>query len=99
MSIKQKSFGKTKNGDQVDLYTLSNGNGLTVEVMTYGATLTSVETPDRDGESRNITLGMPVLDDYIAGHPLLRLHSRAVRQPHRGRPFYHRRHAIQAGNQ
>ncbi len=69
MSITKKSFGKTPDGTEVDLYTLANANGLTVEVMTYGATITSVETPDRNGKSENITLGMNSLDEYIAGHP------------------------------
>ena len=69
MEIKKKPFGNTKDDTQVDIYTLSNKNGLVVEVMTYGATLTSVATPDRNGKSRNITLGMATLADYIAGHP------------------------------
>ncbi|MEA1952567.1 MAG: aldose epimerase family protein [Planctomycetota bacterium] len=69
MAITKKLFGKTADGIRVDLYTLSNNSGLAVEVMTYGATLTSVATPDRHGKSENITLGMATLDEYLAGHP------------------------------
>ena len=69
MSITKKPIGKNKDGAEVDLYTLTSGKGLKIDVITYGATLTSVEVPGRDGKSENITLGMKTLDDYIAGHP------------------------------
>ncbi len=69
MSFTQKPFGKTADGSAVDLYTLSGGSGLVIEVMTYGATLTSVAAPDRQGKSENITLNKKTLDDYLAGHP------------------------------
>ena len=69
MKIMKETFGKTKDGDKVDLYTLANDKGLKAEIITYGATLVSVEVPDRDGRCENITLNMASLDDYIAGHP------------------------------
>jgi len=69
MKIEKKVFGKTKEGTEVDLYTMTNVNGLKVKVMTYGATLTSVQTPDRNGEFANITLYRETLSDYLAGHP------------------------------
>ncbi len=69
MGIAKKPFGKTKDGVEVDLYKLTGGKGLTIEVMTYGATLTSVAAPDREGKSQNITLNMKTFDDYLAGHP------------------------------
>jgi aldose 1-epimerase len=55
---------------EIDLYTLTNADGLEVQVMTYGATMTSVKTPDRDGHFRNITLHLDALEDYLRGHPL-----------------------------
>jgi aldose 1-epimerase len=69
MNLEKKLFGKTSDGAEVDLYSLTNANGLKVEIMTYGATLTSVETPDRDGKTANITLHLDSLDDYLKGHP------------------------------
>lgn len=69
MGITKKPFGKTKDGSEVDIYTLTLDNGLSIEVITYGATLISVATPDRDGKFENITLSMKTLDDYLAGHP------------------------------
>ncbi|MBU4270448.1 MAG: galactose mutarotase [Planctomycetes bacterium] len=69
MSIKKEPFGKTPEGADVDLYTLTNANGLRVKIMTYGATITSVEVPDRDGLPANVTLSLDSLDDYLKGHP------------------------------
>ena len=39
--------------------------------MTYGATLTAVETPDREGRLTNVTLALDSLADYLRGHPCL----------------------------
>jgi len=71
MSILQESFGRTHDGIAVDLYTLTNRNGLRVKIMTYGATITSVETPDRYGKIENITLSLDTFQDYLQGHPHL----------------------------
>lgn len=68
MEIKKEPFGKAE-GKEVDLYTLTNRNGLRVKIMTYGATITAVETPDRHGRMDNITLYLETLDDYLKGHP------------------------------
>jgi aldose 1-epimerase len=68
MGIEKKAFGKA-DGIDVDLFTLTNTNGLKVKVMTYGATIVAVETPDRDGKLANVTLFKDSLDDYLKGHP------------------------------
>lgn len=69
MSIKKQAMGTTPDGADVSLYTLTNSRGTKISVMTLGATLTAVETADREGKCENITLGMKTLDDYVAGHP------------------------------
>ena len=52
-------------GKSVDLYTLTDGNGIEVKIMTYGATIQSLKTPDRRHDSANIVLGFATLDDYV----------------------------------
>lgn len=69
MKIEKTAFGQTPDGIQVDQYTLTNANGLKVKIITYGATITSVEVPDRNGKFENITLHLDSLEDYLAGHP------------------------------
>lgn len=69
MSVDVKPMGKMPDGPQVDVYTLTNGHGLVAKVMTYGATLIALQTPDRQGKLANITLHLDSLEDYLAGHP------------------------------
>lgn len=69
MSIEKTSFGKTEDGQEIDLYTCTNKNGLIVKLTNYGAIVVSVETPDRDGKLANITLGFDKLDGYLQRHP------------------------------
>jgi aldose 1-epimerase len=44
-------------GDSIRLYTLSNDNGMTVELSNYGATIVAIHVPDKDGKIENVTLG------------------------------------------
>src|SRR5205823_10982303 len=59
------SFGRMPNGTTVDAYALANGRGVEARVMTYGASLISLRTPDRDGRIADIVLGFVSLDDYL----------------------------------
>ena len=61
-------FGKTKDGTPVELYTLTNGK-VTAKVTTYGALLTELHVPDRDGKPGDVVLGFDSLEGYLAGHP------------------------------
>jgi aldose 1-epimerase len=68
-SVEAKPFGKTKDGTPVTVYTLISTRALKVRLIDYGATLISVETPDKDGKLANITLGFPTLEGYLQRHP------------------------------
>jgi len=57
-------------GKPVIQCTLTNKSGMEVQVMTYGATLTSVRVPDRKGTLQNVTLYLESFEDYLRGHPL-----------------------------
>lgn len=67
--IEKADFGKTADGETVDLYTLVNRNGLRAKVMTYGAILTELQVPDRQGHLGDVVLGFDTLDGYLKGHP------------------------------
>jgi aldose 1-epimerase len=69
MAVTKAAYGKTSDGQQIDQYTLSNGHGLTVKIITYGAIITSVVTPDRKGKSGEVTLGFDSLEPYLSRHP------------------------------
>ncbi len=66
MSIYKEAFGKTTDGEEIDLFTLTNSNGLRAKVTNYGAIWVSLEVPDRDGKNGDITLGYDNLDGYIS---------------------------------
>jgi aldose 1-epimerase len=71
MNIEKQAFGNVPDGTAVDLYVLGNAAGLKIKVATYGATLCSVEAPDRQGKVEPVTLYLNTLEDYLAGHPFL----------------------------
>jgi aldose 1-epimerase len=64
MSVTKSPYGKLPDGTPIDLYTLTNANGLKVKIITYGATITEVEVPDRNGKLENVTLFRDSLEDY-----------------------------------
>ena len=51
-------------GGPIDGFTLTNGS-LEVTAIAYGAILTSIRTPDRDGHLVDVALGFDTLDDYL----------------------------------
>jgi len=69
MSANKESFGKTPDGKQVDLYTLTNTSGIRARITSFGAILVSLEVPDRNGKLADITLGFDKLDGYLGVHP------------------------------
>ena len=68
-SIKKDIWGKTEDGQTVDLYTLVNQNGIVASITSYGALLTSLKVPDRNGKLDDIVLGFDSLAGYLKGHP------------------------------
>ena len=81
MVIEEQTFGKAPpgkyhdsekafpNGEIVRKYTLTGSSGLTVVLMSYGASLISVKAPDRLGNAEELTLGFDSLDGYLGDHP------------------------------
>jgi aldose 1-epimerase len=65
LMITKQPFGTT-DGQSVDLYTLTNADGVEVKIMTYGGIIQSLKTPDSSSNSTNIVLGFSTLDQYVA---------------------------------
>jgi aldose 1-epimerase len=61
-------FGR-QDDTSVQLYTLTNRNGLIVKITNYGAIVTELHAPDRIGRLGDVVLGFESLDGYLAGHP------------------------------
>jgi aldose 1-epimerase len=69
MNVTKESFGQTPDGQAIMIYTLKNPNGVNARVMNYGATLVSLEVPDKKGNFADITLGFDTLKGYLTDHP------------------------------
>ncbi len=54
------------NGQTVNLYTLTSGNGMTVKITNYGGVVQSIWVPSRDRGATNVALGFPTLADYVS---------------------------------
>lgn len=67
---RRSEFGQTRDGQGVDVFRLTNADGYTASVMTWGATLIGLEVPDREGKRENITLHLGTFAEYESGHPL-----------------------------
>lgn len=51
--------------DSIKLYTLKNDSGMIAKVTNYGAIITSIVVPDRDGKSADVVLGYNSVEGYI----------------------------------
>jgi aldose 1-epimerase len=60
-------FGKLPDGRDVYACTLKNRSGITVRAINYGATITSIEVPDRGGKFEDVVLGYDSVKDYANG--------------------------------
>jgi aldose 1-epimerase len=69
MQLRQQPFGAVKAGAMVDLFTLSNDQGITTSITNYGGIITTLVTPDRHGRPGDITLGFDSLDEYLDHSP------------------------------
>jgi aldose 1-epimerase len=69
MNVVQAPFGTLPDGSPVEIFTLTNADGLKARLMTYGATLVSLELPDRNGVPADCVLGYDTLDGYLEASP------------------------------
>ena len=68
MAISKKPFGVTPDGHDVTQFTLTNARGASVRVINYGAILTNIIVPDRNGVLDDVALGFDNLEGYLANH-------------------------------
>ena len=60
----KRSFGKTKEGREVFLYTLTNNKGVKAEITNYGANLVNLVVLDGEGKERDVVLGFDDVSGY-----------------------------------
>ena len=63
-SLRVETWG-TVDGRAARLWTLDNGNGMSMKVTDWGTIVTSLTVPDRDGRPVDVVLGRPSLEAYV----------------------------------
>jgi aldose 1-epimerase len=64
-AVTKKPYGKMPDGTAVDLYVVKDGD-IEAQIITYGATVVSLSTPDRNRHSADVVLGFDALDGYLS---------------------------------
>jgi aldose 1-epimerase len=68
-TMKKDVFGKMPDGTAVDIYTLTNANGISASITSYGGRVVSLKVPDKKGAIGDVVLGFDTLDGYLADNP------------------------------
>ena len=65
IKISKRNFGKIqKTGEMAKAFTIVNKNGASVELSSFGATITSIKVPDKDGKLVDVTQGYDNVTPY-----------------------------------
>ncbi len=67
--MKKFIWGKTKQGEDITIYTLSNDSGMKVSFMDFGANVRSIIVPDKNGDTADVVLGYENLEDCFVNAP------------------------------
>jgi len=67
--VERSEFGKLDDGTVIEAFTLRNASGATAKIITYGATLQSLQVPDRNGKMADVVLGFDDVKGYTGDHP------------------------------
>lgn len=68
-TMRRELFGRTAQGKDVDLFTITNRNGVRLQVTSFGGKVVSLLVPDRNGALADVVLGYSSLDEYERGNP------------------------------
>lgn len=65
VKIEKKTFGKIEKTNQTaELYTITNKNGASVSLSSFGAAITSIKVPDKNGKLTDVTQGYNSVTPY-----------------------------------
>ena len=68
MAVIKSLFGKSAEGKEISLYTLSNDQGMKAEITDLGATLVRVLVPDATGKADDLVLGFDNGESYYGNN-------------------------------
>lgn len=65
VSVTQAPFGILPDDQQVSVFTLTNRQGMQVKVLDFGAIISEIHVPDRNGNFADVVLGFDRLEPYL----------------------------------
>jgi aldose 1-epimerase len=63
--LEEREFGKLDDGTMIKQFILRNAKGMTVKIITYGAIISDLQVPDRNGATTNVVLGADSMGGYL----------------------------------
>jgi aldose 1-epimerase len=63
--MKKQPFGRTPDGKEISLFTLTNKNGMEVAITDFGGIVVSIKVPDHSGRFDDVVLGYDSLEGYL----------------------------------
>ena len=66
-AVRVETFGSTSKKEEAVLYTLTNENGMSASITSYGAALVKLNVPDKEGKLRDVVLGYDDVTGYEKG--------------------------------
>lgn len=64
MAISREKFIDVADKEDINIFVLTNKNGMTVKITNYGGIITSLSVPDKNGKFDDVVLGYDKLEDY-----------------------------------
>ncbi|HVU27071.1 MAG TPA: aldose epimerase family protein [Verrucomicrobiae bacterium] len=68
-AIVSAPFGRTNDGQAVEIFTLRNQAGMEARITNYGGIVVSLTAPDRNGKFADVVLGYDHFDAYLKNTP------------------------------
>jgi aldose 1-epimerase len=66
--LNENNFKTVHYGKETRLVTLKNKNGVTAQIINYGAIIASINVPDKTGKMADIVQGYDTIAEYISGN-------------------------------
>jgi len=68
-SVSRAPFGTAPDGTPVEVFTLTNKNGVETRILSYGGIIQSLKTPDKTGKVDDVVLGFDDMAGYVKSSP------------------------------
>ena len=68
-SVTHSTSTVRSDGTPIEMYTLKNGRGIEMQVISYGGIITSLKVPDKSGAAADVVLGFDSPQGYLGDPP------------------------------